>query len=138
MNEFYNNHYIRVNSASCIIEGWSDGPRNRRTPTEDDILINDKGDYQFRLVIDGEATEENPPLFDGMSRIPIYKWNGTEVVRRTQEEIQADRAAWSEAQKKVEQERVANDPTTLTMEMAVDHELRIATLEMGINMGGEV
>ena len=59
-------------------------------------------------------------------------------MRRTQEEIDADRATWSEAQKKVEQERVANDPTTLTMEMAVDHELRIATLEMGINMGGEV
>lgn len=94
---FYNRHYIRVNSASCIVSGWSDGPHSTRVPTEDDILLNDKGGYQFRLIIDGEPTAENPPLFDGMSMIPLYKWDGAQVVRRSEDELDADRAARARA-----------------------------------------
>ena len=92
-----NKHYIKINPSSCVIDGWSDGPHSNRVPTEDDILLNDKGGYQFRLIIDGEPTEENPALFDGMSDIPLYRWTGTEVVRRTEEEIEADRAAQARA-----------------------------------------
>ena len=87
--ENYNNHYIRTDASGNIIEGWSDGPHNRRTPTEDDILLNDKGGYQFRLFPGGE---ENPALYDFESMIPLYRWTGSEVVRRTGAELEADRA----------------------------------------------
>lgn len=92
MNEFYNNHYIRTDASGSIVEGWSDGPHNGHAVTEDDILINEQGGYQFRLIVDGEQTEENPPLytFDG---IPLHRWNGSAVMRRTDAEIEADRAA---------------------------------------------
>lgn len=106
MNEFYNKHYIRTDASGNIIEGWSNGPHNYRTPTEGDICINDKGGYQFRLVLDGEPTEENPPLFDGMTRIPLYKWDGKKVVRRTNEELEVEREAW-----RAERERLASLPT---------------------------
>lgn len=86
MNEYYNHHYIRINASGNIVEGWSDGPHSHRTPVEDDILLNDHGGYQFRLFPDGE---ENPPLFDG---IPLYRWDGEQVVRRTDAEIEADQA----------------------------------------------
>lgn len=98
--EYYNKHYINIDENKNVIAGWSDGPHNNRTPTENDILINDKGGYQFRFVIDGKTTEENPPLFDGMAMIPLYKWTGFEVARRTEEEIDADRAVWKEKQEK--------------------------------------
>lgn len=92
MDEFYNHHYIRTDASGNIVEGWSDGPFNRREATEDDICINDKGGYQFRLSPDGE---ENPPMFDS-DMIPLYKWTGSEIVRRTQDEIEADRLAFPE------------------------------------------
>lgn len=90
MNEYYNHHYICTDASGNVIVGWSDGPHNLRTPTEDDILINDKGGYQFRLFPDGE---ENPQLYDRMDMIPLYRWTGSEVLRRTDAEIEADRAA---------------------------------------------
>lgn len=98
--EFCNKHYIRTDASGNIVEGWSDGPHNQRTPTEDDICINEHGGYQFRLIIDGELTEENPPLYDGMTMIPLYRWTGAEVVRRSEEEIEADRATLQAEQAK--------------------------------------
>lgn len=88
MTEFYNKHYIRCREDGAITEGWSDGPHNHREVTEDDILINDRGGYQFRLC---PAGVENPPLYteDG---IPLYRWTGAEAVTRTEAEIEADRA----------------------------------------------
>lgn len=103
IEEIGNRHYIRIDSASCIIEGWSDGPHNNRQPTNDDILLTDKGDYQFRLFPDGK---ENPALFDGLNDIPLYRWDGSQVVPRSAEELDADRAAWM-----AEQERIAAMPT---------------------------
>lgn len=89
--EYCNKHYIRVSSTGCITNGWSDGPFNHREPSEDDILINDKGGYQFRLVFeDGSLSEENPALFDAAYNIPLYRWTGEHVVVRTREEIDAD------------------------------------------------
>lgn len=92
MNEYYNNHYLTVNAHGLITDGWSDGPHSHREVTEDDFLINDKGGYQFRLILDGEQTEENPPLytFDGL---PLYRWDGETVIRRSEDEIKAERAA---------------------------------------------
>ena len=85
---FYNRHYITTRPDSAIIDGWSDGPHQEK-PTANAICINEQGGYQFRLYPGGE---ENPPIrtIDG---IPLYRWDGEQVVPRTKEEIEADRAA---------------------------------------------
>ena len=87
---FYNKHYISIRKDGCIVNGFSDAFRQ---PSETDILLTDKGGYQFRLFSGGE---ENPSLYDWNGMIPLYKWESGEVVRRTVEEIEADRAALPE------------------------------------------
>ena len=82
---FYNKHYIRTREDGCIVDGFSDAFRQ---PAETDICVNEQGDYQFRLFPGGE---ENPSLFDRESMIPLYKYESGEVVRRTEEDIEADR-----------------------------------------------
>lgn len=88
MDEFYNKHYITVDDQNRILSGWSDGPHPDRDATGA-VLLTDKGGYQFRLWPDGE---ENPTLAD-MDGIPRYCWDGSEAVQRTEEEIEAERAA---------------------------------------------
>jgi len=88
MDEFYNKHYIKTRDDDAIIDCWSDGPHPDRDTTNA-ICISDKGGYQFRFTPDGE---ENPFFYD-MNGIPLYKWDGQAVVKRTAEEIAADRAA---------------------------------------------
>lgn len=88
MQEFYNKHYITVDTRGRITDGWSDGPHPDRDTTGA-ICINEQGGYQFRLSPDGE---ENPTLYT-MDGIPLYKWDGEAVQARTEEEIAADRAA---------------------------------------------
>lgn len=90
-NEFYNKHYITARPDGAIINAWSDGPHSEKDITNA-ICINDKGGYQFRLIIDGKQTEENPPIYT-MPGIPLYKWDGSQVIPRTEAEIEADRAA---------------------------------------------
>lgn len=128
----YNRHYIRIRSDGCITEGWSDGPHNHREVTEEDVLLNDRGGYQFRLMVDGVQTEENPALWteDG---IPLYRWTGSEVIERSEEEIEADRAAARAAAEAAERERVANATETVLLEIAADHEERICLMELGVN-----
>jgi len=81
----YNRHYITVDEQGLITDGWSDGPHPERD-TADVICINEQGGYQFRLEPTGE---ENPSLYttDG---IPLYKWDGEQVIRRTEDELAAD------------------------------------------------
>ena len=129
---FYHHHFIRTDESGRITDGWSDGPHNWRKPTERDILLSDKGGYQFRLIIDGEPTKENPPLYDGMTMIPLYKWDGERVLRRSEEEIEADRVEARQRAEQAERERIANDPQTLLLEMAADHEERICLMELGV------
>ena len=91
IEETYNNHYITTRPDGAITDAWSDGPR----PDQDAanaICINEQGGYQFRLILNGELTGENPPLRT-MDGIPLYRWDGEQVVPRTGEEIEADRAA---------------------------------------------
>lgn len=88
MDEFYNKHYITVDGKNRILSGWSDGPHPDRD-TAGAVLLTDKGGYQFRLRPDGE---ENPMLAD-MDGVPLYKLEDGYPVRRTGEEIEADRAA---------------------------------------------
>lgn len=82
---FYNQHFIEVDENGNIIKGWSDA---FAPATENAICINAQGGYQFRLWPEGE---ENPNLFT-MDGIALYKWDGQQVVVRTEEEIEADRA----------------------------------------------
>ena len=65
--------------------------------------------------------------FDGglytMDGIPRYRWDGTRAVERTEEELEADRAA-----------RPAPPPTTeeVLLELAADHEARLCEIELGV------
>lgn len=86
--DFYNKHYITVDADGRITDAWSDGPHPDRD-TNEAICINEQGGYQFRLSPGGE---ENPALWD-MDGIPLYKWDGAQVIQRTAEEIEADRAS---------------------------------------------
>lgn len=88
MNELYNQHYISIRADGSILDAWSDGPHPEKD-TSDAICINRKGGYQFRLYSDGD---ENPTLFD-TNGIPLYKWDGSEIVSRTDDEIEQDRSA---------------------------------------------
>ena len=85
---FYNRHYIIMRQDGVIIDAWSDGPHPERDTT-DAICINEQGGYQFRLYPDDE---ENPPIYT-MDGIPLYKWDGEQAIRRSEDEIEADRAA---------------------------------------------
>lgn len=85
---FYNRHSIKVREDGAIIDAWSDGP-NPEKDTTNAICINEQGGYQFRLFPGGE---ENPALWD-MDGIPLYKWDGVQVIQRTAEELEADRAS---------------------------------------------
>ena len=83
----YNRHYIITRPDGAIISVWSDGPHPEKDTTNA-VCISGQGGYQFRLYPGGE---ENPPVYtdDG---IPLYKWDGEQVLRRTEEELEADRA----------------------------------------------
>ena len=84
----YHRHYIITDDRSRVTASWSDGPIPDRDTT-DAICINERGGYQFRLFPSGE---ENPPLCT-MDGIPLYKWDGTAVILRTEDEVAADQAA---------------------------------------------
>lgn len=86
VEEFYNHHYITIRYDSAITAAWSDGPHPEKDITNA-ICINEQGGYQFRLYPGGE---ENPNLYD-MDGIPLYKWDGENVIRRTEEEIEEER-----------------------------------------------
>jgi hypothetical protein len=81
---YYNKHYISVDNRSRIVNGFSDAFRE---PSDTDICINEQGGYQFRLFPGGE---ENPALFADPYMIPMYKYEGNKVAKRTEEEIAAD------------------------------------------------
>lgn len=88
--EFFNRHYIITRSDGAITDAWSDGPHPEKD-TANAICINEEGGYQLRLYPDGE---ENPPIFGIFMEgtVPLYKWDGSQIVPRSEEEIAADRA----------------------------------------------
>ena len=118
MEEFYNKHYITVDDRSRIVDGFSDAFRQ---PSDTDICINEQGGYQFRLFQGGE---ENPALLADPYMIPLYKWNGNAVEKRTAEEIEADIAALP---------KPAPDPTPDPDEISDSEALRIITGEVAID-----
>ena len=103
MDEIYNKHYIDVDDRGRIIGGFSDGPHSGKS-ADGYILLRSDGGYQFRLYPDGE---ENPALWD-MDGIPLYKYEGGEVVPRTEEELAADRGVLPKPEDKPSpEERIA-------------------------------
>ena len=127
---FYNRHYIRTDDRGCVVDGWSDGPVGYKD-TAGAICINEKGGYQFRLI-NGVATEENPSLWDSMSMgmTPLYKWDGSAVVKRTEEEIEADREAIrrAEAEKQAKMDAINARQMALEEAQAMFITTRINTL----------
>ena len=85
MNEFYNKHYIIIDTDNYVISGWSDGPHSERD-ISNAICINEQGGYQFRLFPDGQ---ENPPLYTAEG-VPLYKYQNGQIIERTEEEIKKD------------------------------------------------
>lgn len=85
-SEFYNRHYIITRPDGVIIDGWSDAPHPEKNTTNA-ICIKEQGSYQFRLYPD---VEENPSIYN-MEGIPLYKWDGENVIPRTKEEIEEER-----------------------------------------------
>lgn len=88
--EHPNKYYLKTREDGAIIDAFSDGPHHERNT--DGYILFGQGGYQLRLTINGKQTEENPNMYD-MIGIPLYKWDGTQIVARTKEEIEADRAA---------------------------------------------
>lgn len=118
---FHNKHYITVDEQNRIVNGFSDAFRQ---PTDTDICINEQGGYQFRLF-----GIENPALFDWNGMIPLYKYEDGEVVKRTEEEIEADRAAIPEVEAEpTTEERV----TALEEQLAESDEVAMALYEASV------
>ncbi|MCG8401359.1 MAG: hypothetical protein MJA84_07150 [Firmicutes bacterium] len=76
-----NIHYIKLDDQNRIVKGFSNAFEQ---PEITDICINEHGGRHFEL--NGQI---NPPLFNNQG-IPLYKWDGTQVIERTQQEIQSD------------------------------------------------
>lgn len=77
-------HYCRLDKAGRIIYCYSDA---FEIPADGDICFNEDGTRHVQ--IDGTY---NPYLFT-RDRIPLYKWDGAQVVKRSEEEMQLDRQA---------------------------------------------
>lgn len=86
----FNKYYLKTREDGAIIDAFSDGPYYGRNI--DGYIYFGQGGYQLRLTVNGQQTEENPPLYD-MDGIPLYKWDGEQIIYRTNKEIEADRAA---------------------------------------------
>ena len=82
-------HYATVNDSGVILRGFSD---DFEQPDASAICINEDGGRHFEL--NGVV---NPPMTD-YHGVPLYKYDGGEVVARTQEELDADRPGSAPAQ----------------------------------------
>lgn len=94
--EFYNKHYAAIDDDFRITSIWSDGPKPSRS-TDKAVCINKKGSYQVYLNVDGVRTEENPSVLTQDYGISLYRWDpvARKVIRRAEEEIEAERAILS-------------------------------------------
>ena len=65
--------------------------------------------------------------------IPMYRWDGENVIQRTEAEIEADMDALLKEQRRAEQERINNATETVLLGMVAEQEERICLLEMGVS-----
>ena len=112
-------HYISIDNKNRIIDGWSSGIFPEKD-ISNAICINDKGDYQFHLFPDGD---ENPCL-RYMEDVPLYKWTGSDVQKRTHDEIQAD----------FDEISAVHDNSTSTNQEKLRADLDYVMLMMGIDV----
>ncbi len=133
MIEIYNRHYITIDAQNRIADGWSDGPHPDKEAA-DAICINEQGGYQFRLFPGGE---ENPTLYT-MDGIPLYRWDGEEAVRRSEDEIAADRAGMPapEPDRLTQSQLAIAELAQVVEENNTANQLAIAELAEAL-MGGE-
>ena len=75
-------HYIITDDSGRVLRGFSD---DFEQPDASAVCINEDGGRHFEL--NGSI---NPPMAD-CSGVPLYKFNGEQVVARTQEELDADK-----------------------------------------------
>ena len=85
MEEKNYRHYIKVDENGLILWGWSDN--STADPPDGVICINENGGKAFRLSAGGA---DNPTLCD-RDNIPLYIWDGEQVVVRTEAEIEEAR-----------------------------------------------
>lgn len=71
-------HYIAIDKDNYVLRGFSTAFVR---PTESDICINKKASRHFELF--GMV---NPPM-RRHDRCPLYKWNGTQVVKVSKSEL---------------------------------------------------
>ena len=109
-------HYIRTRDDNAVLELWSDGPLPDKETT-DAICINEHGSYQ--PTIHGHTITS---LYN-MDAIPLYKWDGADVVERTAEEIEEERRSIPEPGPS-EQDDIEG--------MLIDHEYRLTLIELGL------
>lgn len=111
--EFYNNHYIRVDTDNLINFGYSDAFTQ---PLETDICINQEGGRHFELL-----GETNPPLYD-TAGCHLYKYIDGVIIETTEEERAAEFAA--KTRDKTPEEQQA--------EYLLDLDYRLSKVELGV------
>lgn len=123
--------YIRVNENDFIVQIEGEcSLSNLGDLNAPDVHKIDEGEGERFYHAQGRYLDK--PILDFETGCYNYKYIDGEVVEVTAEEKAEIVAEREEAARAAEQERIANDPTTLAMEMAVDHELRLSMLELGI------
>lgn len=117
MEEFCFRHYVVTREDGSVTDGWSTGVKPERDTTGA-VCINQHGGYQFEIVPGGDGL----PICCERD-VPIYKWDGTRVMHRTDEEIQAELDSLPAPPPTPDEDRDA---------MIIDHELRLTMLELGV------
>jgi hypothetical protein len=120
-NIFIFRHYARFDSNNNMMHGFSDAFPN--SLQDGDICINKQGGRHFEIF-----NQINPPLHT-MDGIPLFKWDGKTIKRRTDKEIEADKLVLSELIQKQE----ANNPVNLN-QIAIDFNERFVALETAIGL----
>ena len=109
--------YIQTDDQGRILrcEGGYTTPRDLMDWTEIDEGTGDRYNLCQSHYFDGGLYT--------MDGIPRYRWDGSAAVLRTEEELEAGRAA-----------RPAPPPTTeeVLLELAADHESRLCEIELGV------
>ena len=117
MGELQSKVYIKTDTEGCILrcEGGYATPADLTGWQEIDEGNGDRYNLcQSHYFPGGLYTRDG---------IPRYRWDGSADVLRTEEELEADRAA-----------RPAPPPTTdeILLELAADHEARLCEIELGV------
>ena len=117
MGELQSKVYIKTDTEGRVLrcEGGYTTPSDLTDWTEIDEGIGDRYNLCQSHYFDGGLYT--------MDGIPRYRWDSSAVVLRSDEELEADRAA-----------RPAPPPTTeeVLLELAADHEARLCEIELGV------